>query len=84
MTLVVGDRAQLEGPQVLAALALSTTTSTLGVWFGGTLGMATASGIAVLIGATIWTRLRPRTVQIATATLFAVVGIVLLIDAASG
>lgn len=73
--------AELGDKTMLAAVALAATTSSVGVWIGGTFGMAAAGAIGVVIGSAIWQRLSPRTVRFVSAGLFAVVGVVLLIDA---
>lgn len=65
---------------MVSTFALAATTSGLGVWIGGTLGMALGSGLAVLIGAAVWQRLSPRTVRYVSSALFTVVGVVLLFE----
>jgi putative Ca2+/H+ antiporter (TMEM165/GDT1 family) len=66
---------------MLAALTLASTTSAIGVWIGGTLGMAAAGTITVVIGGSLWRRLTPWTVRLTSAALFAIVGILLLVEA---
>ncbi|MEX2504604.1 MAG: TMEM165/GDT1 family protein [Egicoccus sp.] len=73
--------AELGDKTMVAALALAATTSAWGVWIGGTLGMASAGALAVLVGKALWQRLSPDTVRRVSAALFAVMGVVLLIDA---
>ena len=65
---------------MVSTFALAATTSGLGVWIGGTLGMALGSGLAVLIGAAVWQRLSPRTVRYVSSALFTVVSVVLLFE----
>lgn len=76
--------AELGDKTMVAALALAATTSAVGVWIGGSLGMAASGAIAVLVGSALWRHLQPRTVRLASAALFALVGIVLLVDALRG
>jgi putative Ca2+/H+ antiporter (TMEM165/GDT1 family) len=73
--------AELGDKTMVAALALAATTSAWGVWIGGTLGMASASALAVLVGKALWRRLSPDTVRRVSAGLFAVMGVVLLVQA---
>lgn len=75
---------ELGDKTMMATFALAATSSAVEVWIGGTLGMATGSAIAVLIGSAVWRRLNPRTVRLASAMLFAAVGIVLLTEAFLG
>jgi len=76
--------AELGDKTMVASFALAASTSAVGVWLGGSLGMAAASALAVLAGAAVWRRLRPRTVRLASAALFAAVGIWLLVEALVG
>ncbi|HSK21725.1 MAG TPA: TMEM165/GDT1 family protein [Egicoccus sp.] len=73
--------AELGDKTMVAALALAATTSAWGVWIGGTLGMASAGILAVLLGKALWQRLSPDTVRRVSAGLFAVMGLVLLVEA---
>lgn len=66
--------AELGDKTMIAAFALAATTSATGVWIGGSLGMAAAGAVAVLIGSALWRRLDPRTVRVVSALLFALVG----------
>ena len=72
--------AELGDKTMIAALALAATTSAVGVWIGATLGMASASAAAVVLGAALWQRLSPRTVRLTSAALFGLAGIVLLLE----
>ena len=65
---------------MVATFALAATTSSLGVWIGGTLGMALGSGLAVVIGSAVWKRLSPKTVRYVSAGLFFVVGVALILE----
>ena len=69
---------------MVSKFALAATSSSLGVWIGGTFGMALGSGLAVVIGSAVWQRLGPRTVRFVSAGLFAVVGVALLLEALLG
>lgn len=64
---------------MVAAFALAATTSTFGVWVGATLGMAGAGMVGVLVGAAIWRRLKPATVRLVSAGMFAIIGVALLV-----
>lgn len=76
--------AELGDKTMVASFALAASTSAVGVWLGGTLGMAAAGAIGVIIGRAVWRRLRPRTVRLVSAALFAAVGVVLLAEALVG
>ena len=71
--------AELGDKTMFTALALAATSSAAGVWLGASLGMAAAGSIGVLVGASLWKRLSPRTVRLASAVLFAAVGIFLVV-----
>lgn len=73
--------AELGDKTMVAALALAATTSAWGVWVGGTMGMASAGALAVLVGKALWQRLSPDAVRRVAAALFAVMGVVLLLEA---
>ena len=67
--------AELGDKTMVASFALAASTSAAGVWLGGALGMAASGALAVLAGAALWRRLRPRTVRLISAGLFTAVGV---------
>ena len=73
--------AELGDKTMVAAFALAASTSATGVWIGGTLGMAAGSALAVVVGASVWRRLKPGTVRVVSGLMFAAVGVVLLVEA---
>jgi Ca2+/H+ antiporter, TMEM165/GDT1 family len=82
LTAVVAlSAAELGDKTMIAAFALAATTSAPGVWIGGSLGMAAAGAVAVVIGSALWRRLDPRTVRWVSAILFAAVGAFLIAEA---
>ena len=70
----LGDKTQL------ATLTLATQRSPLGVWVGATLGMFTATALALLVGRVVGTRLPEKPIRIAAAVLFLVFGGLLVVD----
>lgn len=69
---------------MVATFALAAVNHALGVWVGGTLGMALGSGLAVLVGASLFQRLEPKTVRYVSAALFLVVGVLLVLEGLLG
>jgi putative Ca2+/H+ antiporter (TMEM165/GDT1 family) len=74
----LGDKTQL------ATLTLATQRSPLAVWVGATLGMFTATGLALLVGRVVGTRLPEKPIRIAAAVLFLVFGGLLVLDGLTG
>jgi len=70
----LGDKTQL------ATLTLATQRSPLAVWVGATLGMFTATALALVVGRVVGTRLPEKPIRIAAAVLFLVFGGLLLLD----
>jgi putative Ca2+/H+ antiporter (TMEM165/GDT1 family) len=71
----MGDKTQL------ATAAMASQASPLGTWLGATAGEVAAGMIGAIVGQRIGTRIHPRAIQIASAGLFAVFGLVLLLTA---
>ncbi len=66
---------------MLATIALAAQWSPIGVWLGSFLGMTTTSALAVLAGRFLQQRVSPRRIRIAAAAIFALVGVLLIVDA---
>lgn len=71
----MGDKTQL------ATAALSARNDPIGTWIGATLGAAGAGMVGAFAGQRIGARIHPRTLQIASAVLFAAFGVLLLVTA---
>ena len=71
----MGDKTQL------ATAALAARNQPVGTWIGATAGAAAAGMVGAVAGQRIGTRVSDRTLRIASATLFAVFGVVLLVTA---
>jgi putative Ca2+/H+ antiporter (TMEM165/GDT1 family) len=76
--------AELGDKTMLATVTLATTNGLWGTWVGGTLGMVAANLLAVAGGRALGTRLSARSVRLAAAALFAVFGVVLLVEGLTG
>jgi putative Ca2+/H+ antiporter (TMEM165/GDT1 family) len=74
----LGDKTQL------ATLTLATQRSPFAVWVGATLGMFTATALALVVGRVVGTRLPEKPIRIAAAALFLVFGGLLLLDGLTG
>ncbi len=70
----LGDKTQL------SAAALAAKGSPVLVWVGATLGVFFASGTGVLIGRALGSRFPERFVRIVSVTLFAVVGVAMIVS----
>ena len=71
----LGDKTQL------TTATLAAQSNPLAVWIGATAGTVTAAAIGAFAGQRLGARLEPKTVQIASAVLFAVFGVLLLLSA---
>lgn len=71
----LGDKTQL------ATAALAAQNSPLGTWVGATAGMVAAATIGAFLGQRIGSRLDARVIRYASAALFALFGILLLLTA---
>lgn len=71
----MGDKTQL------ATAALAARSNPLATWIGSTLGEVAAGMIGALAGQRLGTRLNPNVLRYASAALFAVFGVVLLLNA---
>jgi len=75
--------AELGDKTMLATITLATQHGWLGTWVGSTLGMVAADALAILLGRFLGKRLPEKAIKYGAAVLFAIFGIVLLIDAVS-
>jgi putative Ca2+/H+ antiporter (TMEM165/GDT1 family) len=66
--------AELGDKTMLATITLATTGSLVGTWAGSTLGMVAADTLAIVVGMQVGTRLPERAIKIAAATVFVVLG----------
>jgi Ca2+/H+ antiporter, TMEM165/GDT1 family len=72
----MGDKTQL------ATAALAARSNPLAIWFGSTLGEVSAGMLGAIAGLKLGTKINPRILRLASAVLFAIFGLVLLISAA--
>ena len=71
----LGDKTQL------TTATLAAQSNPVAVWIGATAGTVTAASIGAFAGQRLGARLEPNVVQIASAVLFAVFGVLLLLSA---
>lgn len=71
----VGDKT------MLATIMLASQNGWAGTWLGATVGMVAAAALAIVVGRQLGRRMPQRAVRYAAATLFAVFGVWLLVDA---
>lgn len=72
--------AKLGGKTTLATAALATTQAPLPTWAGAALGMTIAASIAAAVGASLGTRIPRKTTRLAAAVVFAVFGVLLIVE----
>ncbi len=75
---------ELGDKTMLATVTLATEYGLLGVWLGSTLGMVAADAIAIVVGRVAGDRLPERAIRIGAAVIFAIIGVISLVDAAVG
>ena len=75
--------AELGDKTMLATITLATQHGWLGTWLGSTIGMVAADALAILLGRFLGKRLPEKAIKYGAAALFAIFGVVLLIDAVS-
>ena len=73
--------AELGDKTMLATITLASDNGAVGTWLGATLGMVVVDGVAIVVGTQLASRLPERTVRIGSAAVFAIVGVILLVDA---
>ena len=72
---------ELGDKTMLATITLATHNGWVGTWIGSTVGMVAADALAILVGALLGKSLPERFVRYGAAALFAVFGVLLLVDA---
>jgi Ca2+/H+ antiporter, TMEM165/GDT1 family len=73
--------AELGDKSMLAGATLAADRSPFPVWIGATLGETAAGAIAVVVGGVLGARLPERGTRLLAAALFAVFGVILLVEA---
>jgi putative Ca2+/H+ antiporter (TMEM165/GDT1 family) len=77
-TFIVGE---LGDKTMLATFALAASQGPIPTWLGSTAGEVAANVVAVVVGRQVGHRLSPRSVRIGSAALFAVAGVLVLLNA---
>lgn len=72
--------AELGDKTMLATITLATQHGWFGTWVGSTLGMVAADALAIIVGAMLGKKLPENVIKYGAAALFALFGLVLLID----
>lgn len=72
--------AELGDKTMLATITLATQEGWLGTWIGSTVGMVAADALAILAGALLAKKLSEKTIKYGAAALFALFGVILIID----
>jgi Ca2+/H+ antiporter, TMEM165/GDT1 family len=65
---------------MLATITLATTEGWLGTWIGSTLGMVAADALAIGVGAVLGKKLPERVIKFGAAALFALFGVLLIVE----
>jgi Ca2+/H+ antiporter, TMEM165/GDT1 family len=73
--------AELGDKTMLATATLAARDSPVATWFGATLGITASGALAVFVGRVLGDRLPRRATRIGASVLFAVFGVLLLVDA---
>jgi putative Ca2+/H+ antiporter (TMEM165/GDT1 family) len=74
--------AELGDKTMLATVTLATKEGWLGTWIGSTVGMVAADALAIGVGALLGRRLPETVIKYGAAALFAVFGLLLIVDGA--
>ncbi|MFD7075192.1 TMEM165/GDT1 family protein [Nocardioides sp. NPDC059952] len=72
--------AELGDKTMLATITLATQEGWLGTWIGSTVGMVAADALAIGVGALLGRNLPEKVIKYGAAALFAIFGIILVID----
>ncbi len=75
--------AELGDKTMLATITLATQEGWLGTWLGSTLGMVVADALAIGVGALLGRQLPERVIRIGAAALFALFGVLLVVEGLS-
>jgi putative Ca2+/H+ antiporter (TMEM165/GDT1 family) len=73
--------AELGDKTMLATATLAARDNPVATWFGATLGITASAALAVFIGKALGDRLSRRATRIGASVLFALFGVLLLVDA---
>ena len=76
--------AELGDKTMLATITLATREGWFGTWLGSTVGMVAADAIAIGVGGALGNRLPARAIKVGAAVLFAVFGVVLVVEGLRG
>lgn len=72
--------AELGDKTMLATITLATQEGWLGTWIGSTVGMVAADALAIGVGAALAKQLPERVIKYGAAALFAIFGMLLVVD----
>ena len=72
--------AELGDKTMLATITLATQEGWLGTWIGSTLGMVAADALAIVVGAVLGKKLPEKVIKYGAAALFAIFGVLLIVD----
>nr|WP_157345041.1 TMEM165/GDT1 family protein [Nocardioides sp. MAH-18] len=72
--------AELGDKTMLATITLATQEGWFGTWVGSTLGMVVADALAIVVGAVLGKKLPEKVIKYGAAALFAIFGVLLIID----
>ena len=72
--------AELGDKTMLATITLATQEGWLGTWIGSTVGMVAADALAIVVGAVLGKKLPERVIKYGAAALFALFGVLLVVD----
>lgn len=73
--------AELGDKTMLATMTLASQQAWLPTWLGATLGMISVNAIAVLVGSRLGARIPERVLAVVASALFAIVGVLLIVEA---
>ena len=73
--------AELGDKTMLATITLATPYGWFGTWVGSTVGMVAADALAIIVGRMLGKRLPEKAIRYGAATLFALFGVWLLVEA---
>ncbi len=65
---------------MLATITLATQEGWFGTWIGSTVGMVAADALAIVVGAVLGKKLPEHVIAYGAAALFALFGLILIVD----